>query len=75
LKFQDLVERMLTWDPAKRITPLAALSHPFFQPILQEKNGAEKTDSPTAHNNPNPTKNAGGNSSSSSSTSDQVMKD
>ena len=37
LKFQDLVEKMLEYDPAKRINPIQALQHPFFQPILQEK--------------------------------------
>jgi hypothetical protein len=50
---------MLAFDPAKRITPLVALSHPFFQPILQEKTSAEaKNESPTAHNNSTPTKQA-----------------
>lgn len=31
LKFLDVVERMLLYDPADRITPLGALQHPFFQ--------------------------------------------
>eukprot|EP00727_Mastigamoeba_balamuthi_P006790 m51a1_g2731 putative dual specificity tyrosine-phosphorylation-regulated kinase (600) ;mRNA; f:883937-886548 len=31
-KFKDLVERMLVYDPSRRITPLAALAHPFFRP-------------------------------------------
>lgn len=64
---------MLTWDPAKRITPLAALSHPFFQPILQEK-GAEKTESPTAHNNPTPTKSSA-EASNKLAVNDAMMKD
>ncbi|ELP86267.1 dual specificity tyrosine-phosphorylation-regulated kinase 1A, putative [Entamoeba invadens IP1] len=44
-KFCDLVTKMLAMDPAKRITPLDALAHPFFQgrmnkevsPIVEEK--------------------------------------
>lgn len=28
--FQDLVERMLTFDPRERIGPYAAVRHPFF---------------------------------------------
>jgi dual specificity tyrosine-phosphorylation-regulated kinase 1 len=30
-KFKDLIERMLTYDPRQRITPLAALQHVFFR--------------------------------------------
>eukprot|EP01116_Phalansterium_solitarium_P022665 TRINITY_DN7572_c0_g1_i1.p1 TRINITY_DN7572_c0_g1~~TRINITY_DN7572_c0_g1_i1.p1 ORF type:complete len:562 (+),score=170.73 TRINITY_DN7572_c0_g1_i1:85-1770(+) len=30
LKFRDLVTQMLTYDPAKRITPANALAHSFF---------------------------------------------
>ena len=29
--FLDMIQRMLTYEPAERITPLAALSHPFLQ--------------------------------------------
>ena len=29
-RFTDLVTRMLTYDPAERITPLEALHHPFL---------------------------------------------
>ena len=28
--FVDFIERMLTYDPAARITPAAALAHPFL---------------------------------------------
>eukprot|EP00741_Cyanophora_paradoxa_P025110 tig00000342_g24238.t1 len=31
LKFKELLEKMLEYDPSKRITPLAALQHPFFR--------------------------------------------
>lgn len=30
LKFKNLIERMLTFDPTERITPLEALQHSFF---------------------------------------------
>jgi len=30
LKFKDLIEQMLQYDPNRRITPLLALQHPFF---------------------------------------------
>ena len=30
-KFKDLLDKMLTGDPDKRITPKAALHHPFIQ--------------------------------------------
>jgi serine/threonine protein kinase len=29
--FKNLIERMLTYDPTKRITPLEALNHDFFK--------------------------------------------
>lgn len=29
--FIDLIEKMLEYDPAKRLTPFDALRHPFFQ--------------------------------------------
>jgi dual specificity tyrosine-phosphorylation-regulated kinase 1 len=36
LKFKDLVERMLTYDPALRITPVQALHHSFFRQTTDE---------------------------------------
>ncbi|GAM28662.1 hypothetical protein SAMD00019534_118380 [Acytostelium subglobosum LB1] len=38
LKFQDLIEKMLIYDPIKRITPLEALQHPFFLSGTNEDN-------------------------------------
>ncbi|KAJ4461406.1 putative Serine/threonine-protein kinase minibrain [Paratrimastix pyriformis] len=35
LKFEDLIEKMLHYDPAKRITPLQALNHSFFKPTVE----------------------------------------
>ncbi|CAK4098789.1 unnamed protein product [Aphanomyces euteiches] len=35
--FVDLVQRMLEIDPMRRITPLAALSHPFLQSDRQQR--------------------------------------
>jgi serine/threonine-protein kinase PRP4 len=32
IELKDLLERCLTLDPAKRIHPKDALSHPFLQP-------------------------------------------
>ncbi|KAM6289861.1 dual specificity protein kinase CLK1-like [Aegotheles albertisi] len=32
----DLIEKMLQYDPAKRITPAEALKHPFFFPLKGE---------------------------------------
>jgi serine/threonine protein kinase len=34
--FRDLVEQLLTYDPAKRITAKQALQHPFFDQIRHE---------------------------------------
>jgi dual specificity tyrosine-phosphorylation-regulated kinase 1 len=31
LKFEDLIIRMLNYDPKQRITPFEALQHPFFK--------------------------------------------
>lgn len=45
LKFKDLVERMLHYDPAKRITPHLALQHPFFVQTMDE--GTQLTRSPS----------------------------
>ncbi|KAF0697687.1 Aste57867_11658 [Aphanomyces stellatus] len=41
--FIDLVQRMLDIDPQRRITPAAALNHPFFQaPQMQTRIGWDK---------------------------------
>ena len=40
LKFQDLIERMLDYDPKSRITPIYALQHAFFK---QQQNLATLT--------------------------------
>ncbi len=38
-KAVDLLERMLTFDPKKRITVSEALAHPFIKSIRQPKSG------------------------------------
>ncbi|XP_029927611.1 dual specificity protein kinase CLK2b [Myripristis murdjan] len=35
LQFFDLLERMLEYEPSKRITLSSALRHPFFRPLFQ----------------------------------------
>lgn len=37
--FEDLLLKMLTYDPSKRITPAEALKHPFFG--RKESSGAD----------------------------------
>lgn len=36
LKFKDLIEKMLIYDPAQRITPVQALHHSFFRQTTDE---------------------------------------
>jgi casein kinase II subunit alpha len=31
----DLLDKMLVYDHAKRILPLEAMAHPYFEPVLQ----------------------------------------
>lgn len=50
LKFKNLVERMLAFDPNERITPLEALQHSFFLQTSDE--GTTTTTTPTAHSTP-----------------------
>ena len=43
--FEDLLMRMLTFDPDRRITPEEALKHPFFSPSTR-KDGEKMQTSP-----------------------------
>ncbi|KAH3756741.1 Serine/threonine-protein kinase minibrain [Pelomyxa schiedti] len=51
LKFKDLIEKMLSYDPAKRITPSVALQHSFFK---QTNDEATETPSTTSSPAPSP---------------------
>ena len=42
LKFQDLVERMLDYDPKSRITPIYALQHAFFKQQQQHTSNQQQ---------------------------------
>lgn len=33
----DLLKRMMTFDPSRRITPMEAMSHPFFNSLKQKQ--------------------------------------
>jgi len=74
LKFYDLVEKMLEYDPTKRINPIQALQHPFFAPILQDKSSEESSSSSTSQ-----TSNSSGSAvaapSAPNTTRTDVMKD
>lgn len=35
--FIDLMKKVLTYSPAKRLTPAQALAHPFFNELREEK--------------------------------------
>ncbi|KAI9145510.1 kinase-like domain-containing protein [Paraphysoderma sedebokerense] len=43
--FSDLIRRMLHYDPLKRLSPLAALHHPFFQPMFDQASQTNLTQS------------------------------
>lgn len=45
-KFKDLVERMLTFDPQERISPYAAVRHPFFSRRTENGNGSSSGHGP-----------------------------
>jgi glycogen synthase kinase 3 beta len=36
-EFIDLLKELLTYEPSKRIKPLEALAHPFFDELRDEK--------------------------------------
>ncbi|XP_065207977.1 serine/threonine-protein kinase minibrain isoform X2 [Planococcus citri] len=62
LKFKDLIERMLDYDPKTRITPYYALQHNFFKRTIDES-----TNTSLLSGNSLPVSNLNLNSSSSSS--------
>lgn len=53
IRFKDLIEKMLNYDPKKRITPDEALKHPFFKhnSNLKYENKFQSQDSVTLRTN------------------------
>ena len=42
----DLISRMLTWDPADRITAAAAIRHRLFRSVVRRSSAAGRTTAP-----------------------------
>ena len=53
--FLDLIERMLEWDPRKRVRPMQALNHPFLREDVEagrEDAAASRTGTPSGSSGP-----------------------
>lgn len=68
LRFQDLVLRMLEYEPAARISPLGALQHGFFRRTADEATNTGPSGSSTS-TSPSPAPDASHSSSAASSVS------